>query len=87
MDNRGNHLSAIDESPINIPGIGAAVVTKPYVAQGLDELSLDIGNMISLIDMPPKEESAWWRGKKEFQANEINNYWRFAIDLHFIYRF
>ena len=61
-------MFAIDESPINIPGVAAAVVTKRYVAQGLDELSLDVGNMISVIDMPPKEESVWWRGKKEFEV-------------------
>ena len=45
--------------------MAAAVVNKRYVAQGLDEISLEVGNMISVIDMPPKEESAWWRGKKE----------------------
>lgn len=61
-------MLAIDDSPINIPGVAAAVVKKRYVAQSLDELSLDVGNMISVIDMPPSDESVWWRGKKELEV-------------------
>ena len=53
IDNKGNRLFAIDDSPINIPGVAAAVVKKRFVAQGLDEICLDVGNMISVIDMPP----------------------------------
>jgi hypothetical protein len=68
IDNRGNRLFACDDSPINIPGVAAAVVRKRYVAQGLDEISLDVGNMISVIDMPPADESVWWRGKKELEV-------------------
>jgi hypothetical protein len=48
--------------------VAAAVVKKRYVAQALDELSLDVGNMISVIDMPPADESIWWRGKKELEV-------------------
>jgi hypothetical protein len=69
IDNKGNRLFAIDDSPINIPGVAAAVVKKRYVAQGLDEISLDVGNMISVIDMPPSDESVWWRGKKELEVS------------------
>lgn len=29
-------------------------------------ISLQIGDMISVIDMPPAEESVWWRGKRGF---------------------
>jgi hypothetical protein len=61
-------LYATDDSPINIPAVGAAVVKKRYVAQSLDEISLDVGNMISVIDMPPSEETMWWRGKKELEV-------------------
>jgi len=68
IDNKGNRLFAIDDSPINIPGVAAAVVKKRYVAQSLDELNLDVGNMISVIDMPPADESVWWRGKKELEV-------------------
>jgi hypothetical protein len=68
IDNKGNRLFAIDDSPINIPGVAAAVVKKRFVAQGLDEICLDVGNMISVIDMPPADESFWWRGKKELEV-------------------
>ena len=71
IDNKGNRLFAIDDSPINIPGVAAAVVTKRYVAQGLDEICLDVGNMISVIDMPPADESFWWRGKKELEVGSL----------------
>jgi hypothetical protein len=69
IDNKGNRLYAIDDSPINIPGVAAAVVKKRYVAQSLDELSLEVGNMISVIDMPPTNETVWWRGKKSLEVN------------------
>jgi hypothetical protein len=49
--------------------VAAAVVKKRYVAQGLDELSLEVGNMISVIDMPPTNETVWWRGKKELEVS------------------
>jgi len=38
------------------------------VAQSLDEISLEVGNMISVIDMPPIDESSWWRGKKALEV-------------------
>ena len=68
VDNKGHRLYATDDSPINIPAVAAAVVKKRYVAQTLDEISLDVGNMISVIDMPPSEETMWWRGKKELEV-------------------
>lgn len=71
IDNKGNRLLACDDSPINIPGVAAAVVRKRYVAQNLDEISLDVGNMISVIDMPPPDESLWWRGKKSSKELEV----------------
>lgn len=35
-----------------------------YNAQACDEISIEVGDMISVIDMPSPAESAWWRGKK-----------------------
>ncbi|KAG7170622.1 GTPase-activating protein CdGAPr-like [Homarus americanus] len=29
---------------------------------------MEVGDMISVIDMPPPEESIWWRGKRGFQV-------------------
>ena len=31
-------------------------------------ICLQVGDMISVIDMPPPEESVWWRGKRGFQV-------------------
>lgn len=35
-----------------------------YNAQACDEISIEVGDMISVIDMPSPAESTWWRGKK-----------------------
>lgn len=35
-----------------------------YNAQAVDEISIEVGDMISVIDMPSPAESTWWRGKK-----------------------
>uniref|UniRef100_UPI00358E3990 rho GTPase-activating protein 32-like n=1 Tax=Myxine glutinosa TaxID=7769 RepID=UPI00358E3990 len=68
IDNKGNRLLVNEESSINVPAIGAAHVIKRYAAQAPDELSLEVGNMVSVIDMPPKGETTWWRGKHEFHV-------------------
>lgn len=68
LDNHGNHMLLTDESPINVPGIAAAHVIKRYTAQSVDEISLEVGSIISVIDMPPVDESLWWRGKQGFEV-------------------
>lgn len=68
LDNHGNHMLVTDESPINVPGIAAAHVIKRYTAQAVDEISLEVGSIISVIDMPPVDESLWWRGKQGFEV-------------------
>uniref|UniRef100_T1IL19 Rho-GAP domain-containing protein n=1 Tax=Strigamia maritima TaxID=126957 RepID=T1IL19_STRMM len=68
LDNRGNRLIVTDESAINTPAVAAAYVVKRYQAQASDEISFEVGDMISVIDMPPPEESVWWRGKKGFEV-------------------
>ena len=42
MDNRGNRLVASDDSAINTPAVGAAHVTKRYIKQATDEISLEV---------------------------------------------
>ena len=42
IDNRGNHLVAVDDSGINTPAIAAAHVVKRYTAQAADEISLEV---------------------------------------------
>ncbi|KAG5268360.1 hypothetical protein AALO_G00211740 [Alosa alosa] len=68
IDNKGNHLLVHDESSINVPAIAAAHVVKRYIAQAADELSFEVGDIVSVIDMPPKEDTGWWRGKHGFQV-------------------
>ncbi|KAJ7373464.1 Rho GTPase-activating protein 32 [Desmophyllum pertusum] len=68
LDNHGNHMLLTDDSPINVPGIAAAHVIKRYTAQAVDEISLEVGGIISVIDMPPVDESLWWRGKQGFEV-------------------
>ncbi|XP_041090816.1 rho GTPase-activating protein 32 isoform X2 [Polyodon spathula] len=68
IDNKGNHLLVHEESCINVPAIAAAHVIKRYSAQAADELSFEVGDIVSVIDMPPKEDTTWWRGKHGFQV-------------------
>ncbi|XP_042296143.1 rho GTPase-activating protein 33 isoform X2 [Sceloporus undulatus] len=68
IDNHGNRLLVNEEASINVPAIAAAHVVKRYTAQASDELSFEVGDIISVIDMPPKEDRSWWRGKHGFQV-------------------
>ncbi|XP_075763069.1 rho GTPase-activating protein 33 isoform X2 [Pelodiscus sinensis] len=68
IDNHGNRLLVNEEASINVPAIAAAHVIKRYAAQAPDELSFEVGDIVSVIDMPPKEEASWWRGKHGFQV-------------------
>ncbi|KAK7499835.1 hypothetical protein BaRGS_00008926, partial [Batillaria attramentaria] len=68
MDNRGNRLLAVDDSGINTPAIAAAHAIKRYNAQAADEISLQVGDIVSVIDMPPAEDTIWWRGKRGFEV-------------------
>lgn len=70
LDNHGNHLVVMeaDDSAINVPAIAAGRVIKRYQAQAADEITLDVGEFLSIIDMPPVEETIWWRGKKGFEV-------------------
>lgn len=62
IDNKGNRLLVNDEAFINVPAIAAAQVIKRYIAQASDELSFEVGDIVSVIDMPAKQDSSWWRG-------------------------
>ncbi|KAL4229188.1 Rho GTPase-activating protein 32 [Mactra antiquata] len=68
IDNRGNRLLAVDDSGINTPAIAAAHAVKRYTAQAADEISLEVGDIISVIDMPPTDDTIWWRGKRGFEV-------------------
>uniref|UniRef100_A0A8C4ZFS2 Rho GTPase activating protein 33 n=1 Tax=Gadus morhua TaxID=8049 RepID=A0A8C4ZFS2_GADMO len=68
IDNRGNRFLLKEEASLNVPAIAAARVVKRYTAQASDEISIEVGDILSVIDMPPKEETSWWRGKHCFQV-------------------
>lgn len=67
LDNKGRRLPLADMDTmksINTPAVGAAYGIRKYTAQAVDEISIEVGDMISVIDMPSPAESTWWRGKK-----------------------
>lgn len=70
LDNHGNHLVVMeaDDSAINVPAVAAGRAIKRYQAQATDEMSLEVGDFLSVIDMPSSEETIWWRGKKGFEV-------------------
>ncbi|XP_052739127.1 GTPase-activating protein CdGAPr isoform X1 [Bicyclus anynana] len=76
MDNKGHKLlvSNEDSSSINTPAVAAAYSVRKYVSQARDEISFEVGDMISIIDMPVlsfsagPQESLWWRGKRGFRV-------------------
>ncbi|XP_044740491.1 GTPase-activating protein CdGAPr isoform X2 [Chrysoperla carnea] len=70
LDNRGHRLLVPNEESdsINTPAVAAAYSIKKYVSQARDELNLEVGDMISVIDMASPGESMWWRGKRGFQV-------------------
>ncbi|XP_061189339.1 uncharacterized protein LOC133197362 isoform X2 [Saccostrea echinata] len=68
IDNRGNRLLVVDDSGINTPAIAAAHAVKRYTSQAIDEISLEVGDIVSVIDMPSIEDTIWWRGKRGFEV-------------------
>ncbi|KAL2084476.1 hypothetical protein ACEWY4_019994 [Coilia grayii] len=68
IDNHGNRFLLKEEASLNVPAIAAAHVIKRYTAQASDEISIEVGDILSVIDMPPKEDTSWWRGKHGFQV-------------------
>eukprot|EP00069_Balaena_mysticetus_P019465 bmy_12299T0 len=69
LDNHGRRLLLSEEASLNIPAVAAAHVVKRYTAQAPDELSFEVGDIVSVIDMPPTEDRSWWRGKRGFQVS------------------
>uniref|UniRef100_A0AAY5ELJ3 Rho GTPase activating protein 33 n=1 Tax=Electrophorus electricus TaxID=8005 RepID=A0AAY5ELJ3_ELEEL len=68
IDNHGNRFLLKEEASLNVPAIAAAHVVKRYTAQASDEISIEVGDILSVIDMPTKEDTTWWRGKHGFQV-------------------
>lgn len=69
LDNRGNRLIPYcEQSEINTPAVAAAHVIRQYESEAKDELQLDVGDIVSVIDMPPQAETLWWRGKRGLEV-------------------
>lgn len=45
-------------------------VCLPAALQAVTDVAvlLQVGDIVSVIDMPPKELTTWWRGKHGFQV-------------------
>ncbi|CAI4233212.1 unnamed protein product [Auanema sp. JU1783] len=65
MDFRGNHFKSIDHKAINSPAIAAAVVTKPYITEKRNHMSLKLGDIISICEMNDSQQDneVLWKGK------------------------
>eukprot|EP00095_Tigriopus_kingsejongensis_P002221 maker-scaffold817_size93049-snap-gene-0.9 protein:Tk02221 transcript:maker-scaffold817_size93049-snap-gene-0.9-mRNA-1 annotation:"cdc42 gtpase-activating" len=46
----------------------AIIVIAPVIMILLNQDTTSVGDMISVIDMPPPDESIWWRGKRGFEV-------------------
>ncbi|XP_041363783.1 rho GTPase-activating protein 32-like [Gigantopelta aegis] len=68
IDNLGNRLVTMDNGGINTPAVAVAHVIKRYNAQAVDEISLEVGDIVSVIDKFPSHLTSWWRGKKGFEV-------------------
>lgn len=44
-----------------------------------------VGDIVSVIDMPPKEDTGWWRGKHGFQVKDLTT--REGTGYIYIYNF
>uniref|UniRef100_A0A9J2P2J0 Rho-GAP domain-containing protein n=1 Tax=Ascaris lumbricoides TaxID=6252 RepID=A0A9J2P2J0_ASCLU len=78
VDSRGNRFLPAEETPINTPAIATAIVTKDYEAQSCDQISLKVGDIVSIIEKasPGPNGHSWWKAKltirKDSQGNEIS---------------
>ncbi|XP_041364518.1 rho GTPase-activating protein 32-like isoform X2 [Gigantopelta aegis] len=68
IDNLGNRLVTMDNGGINTPAVAVAHAIKRYNAQAVDEISLEVGDIVSVIDKFTPDVSSWWRGKKYFEV-------------------
>ncbi|XP_065322952.1 uncharacterized protein LOC135930094 [Gordionus sp. m RMFG-2023] len=85
MDNKGNHLQTVNDIKyqlLNTQAIAAAIVTKRYAAKNFKELSLEVGDIISITDMSLDSSRLadlrvydinWWKGKKGFNVGYFPN--------------
>uniref|UniRef100_A0A7E4VRI3 Rho-GAP domain-containing protein n=1 Tax=Panagrellus redivivus TaxID=6233 RepID=A0A7E4VRI3_PANRE len=65
LDSRGNHFIPIEQSQINTPAVAAAIVIKDFTETKPGELSIKVGDIVSVIEMKTLEQSdnVYWKGK------------------------
>uniref|UniRef100_A0A915EIB6 Rho-GAP domain-containing protein n=1 Tax=Ditylenchus dipsaci TaxID=166011 RepID=A0A915EIB6_9BILA len=66
LDHHGNRFIPIEQTQINTPAIGAAIVVKDFAAVGSNELSIKTGDIVSIIEMQKAsgtETETFWKGK------------------------
>ncbi|GMT07382.1 hypothetical protein PENTCL1PPCAC_29556, partial [Pristionchus entomophagus] len=71
VDSRGRHFLPPEMSAINTPAIAAAIVTKEFVAAQPDQLTIRVGDIISIIEMCSRvqNEQTWWKAKLTISAS------------------
>uniref|UniRef100_A0A915PE81 Uncharacterized protein n=1 Tax=Setaria digitata TaxID=48799 RepID=A0A915PE81_9BILA len=73
VDSNGNRFLAAEETPINTPAIASAIVTKDFEAETCDQISLRVGDIVSIIEkVTPfnNEDRSWWKAKLTIAKNE-----------------
>ncbi|CAD5112489.1 DgyrCDS1704 [Dimorphilus gyrociliatus] len=81
MDYSGKKLIHARSTLINIPAKACGTVTKPYVKQEFDEISVEVGDMVSIIEMPDSP-AHWWRGKRQRDKTvEVGYFPRQCVEL------
>uniref|UniRef100_F6UEQ1 Uncharacterized LOC100177781 n=1 Tax=Ciona intestinalis TaxID=7719 RepID=F6UEQ1_CIOIN len=71
VDNHGRNMVAHalgDVADINIPAVAAARVVRRYTSTDDDELNLEVGDMVSIIEMGA---TGWWRGKQGLKVGSF----------------
>ncbi|TMS36572.1 hypothetical protein L596_003705 [Steinernema carpocapsae] len=65
LDSRGNHFVPAEYTPINTPAIAAAIVIRDYTAKTSDQLTIRIGDIVSVIEMnsPEQKSDNFWKAK------------------------
>lgn len=72
VDNRGNRFLPAEETCINTPAIATAIVTKNYASKNNFEISLSVGDIVSIIEKrPPNSDGiSWWKAKLTIASSD-----------------
>lgn len=72
---RGNRVSLGVAQVVPVLASCSSIFFSPeaFVCWGVNVILfvLQVGDIVSVIDMPPKEDTGWWRGKHGFQVKAM----------------